>query len=273
MKRALGICAAILSAVLSVLYCLTAMHQYDWNVVSCIHEEAAGRAATVISPDRAFSGAEDMRMQIIYQLARRSIVGIRIKDAAGSGILWRVDDGIVVASSRHLLMKDVAAEVSFFNGETAKAEILGYSQQYDIGFLKVPQEEVSPTVIRDIFEAVPFMYGTESEDERDAFISRYAGVRVLQVGAAADRKAFGCTVGSISAMPYVPLFNTHMLETECSSRAGMSGGGVFDEMGRLVGMICGGDVPEDALEREAERTYSIPPALIGAEYDLVMIED
>ena len=35
----------------------------------------------------------------------------------------------------------------------------------------------------------------------------------------------------------------------------------------FLGMISGGDVPEDAAEREAEITYSIPPVLIAAEYE------
>ena len=48
---------------------------------------------------------------------------------------------------------------------------------------------------------------------------------------------------------------------------GMSGGGVFGEDGMFLGMISGGDVPEDAAEREAEITYSIPPVLIAAEYE------
>ena len=50
----------------------------------------------------------------------------------------------------------------------------------------------------------------------------------------------------------------------------MSGGGVFEESGRLLGMISGGDVPENAGQREAEVTYSIPPALIAAEYEMLI---
>lgn len=67
----------------------------------------------------------------------------------------------------------------------------------------------------------------------------------------------------------MPLFNTSVLETACFSRAGMSGGGVFDAGGHFLGLISGGEVPEDAQVREAEITYSIPPALIAAEYETV----
>ena len=83
---------------------------------------------------------EDMRMQVVYQLAKRSVVKLIVKDAAASGIIWNTEDGIVIVSNRHLLMKDVKAEVVFGNGETLSADVIGYSQQYDIGFVRVPEE-------------------------------------------------------------------------------------------------------------------------------------
>ena len=95
---------------------------------------------------------EDARMQVVYQLARRSIVKVVVKDSAGSGIVWRInDDSIVIVSSRHLLMKDVKAQVTFCDEESAAAEIIGYSQQYDIGFLKIDDKNVTANILRDIF--------------------------------------------------------------------------------------------------------------------------
>ena len=49
----------------------------------------------------------------------------------------------------------------------------------------------------------------------------------------------------------------------------MSGGGVFDDGGRFLGMISGGEVPEDAKIRETDWTYSIPSVLIAMEYDKI----
>ena len=208
-------------------------------------------------------------MQIVYQLARRSIVRVVVKDAAGSGIVWKIEDGIVIVSNRHLLMKDVAAEIGFGNGESVTAGIIGYSQQYDIGFVRIPEESVKDNVLRDIYEAVPAWYGTESEEARAAFGSQYAAARVMQVGAVSDRNTANFSTGNVIGLKYMPLFNTIVLETACFSRAGMSGGGVFDEVGHFLGMISGGEVPEDAETREAEITYSIPPALIASEYEAI----
>lgn len=204
---------------------------------------------------------EDARMQVVYQLARRSIVKVVVKDAAGSGIVWKInDENIVIVSSRHLLMKDVKAQVTFCDEESADAEIMGYSQQYDIGFLKIEDKNVTANILRDIYEAVP---AEGFSDEADTLTQQ----SVLQIGADLNGTKEHFATGTILGIGYEPVFNTNVLKTNCYSKAGMSGGGVFDAYGRLLGMISGGEVAEDAKIREAEVSYSLPTALIADEYE------
>lgn len=204
---------------------------------------------------------EDARMQVVYQLARRSIVKVVVKDATGSGIVWKInDENIVIVSSRHLLMKDVKAQVTFCDEESADAEIMGYSQQYDIGFLKIEDKNVTANILRDIYEAVP---AEVFSDEADTLTQQ----SVLQIGADLNGTKEHFATGTILGVGYEPVFNTNVLRTNCYSKAGMSGGGVFDVYGRLLGMISGGEVAEDAKIREAEVSYSLPTALISDEYE------
>lgn len=208
------------------------------------------------------SEMEDMKMQIVYQLARRSVVKVVVKDSVGSGIVWKIDDeNIVVVSSRHLLMKDVKAKVTFCNEESAVAEIIGYSQQYDVGFLKIDCEKVTANVLRDIYEAVPVEYEVDGAESADR--------PVLQIGADINGDKEHFSTGSILGVGFEPVFNTNVLKTKCYSKAGMSGGGVFDAGGRFLGMISGGAVAEDAEVREAEISYSLPVGLIADEYDIL----
>lgn len=247
--------------------------QQKYTVKPCISDSIAVRAAQTAGLGMAGENeldTEGMRMQVVYQLARRSIVKIAVKDAAGSGVIWNVDDEIVIVSNKHLLMKDVKAEVVFGNGETVEADVIGYSQQYDIGYVKISEEAVTCSILRDIYEAVPVLYETESETGKTEFLQKYAGKRILQLGALIDGNTANFSTGSIKGIEFIPVFNTNMLTTECFSKAGMSGGGVFDECGQFLGMISGGDVPEDAEKKEAEITYSIPPTLILAEYKLLL---
>lgn len=270
MKKALGRIFGIFMIGGVILCVVMTVHGHAFRPISCITGEPVGRAAEIagfITTEEYGLEMEDMKMQVAYQLARRSVVMVAVKDAVGNGIIWKIDDGIVIVSSRHLLMKDVKAEVSFRNGETANAEIIGYSQQYDIGFIRIPESEVTGKILRDVYEAIPVLYETESEDVKSAFAEQYAGNKVLQIGVDPESKAELGFTGTIKGLLFVPVFNTNVLETQCFSKAGMSGGGTFDESGRFLGMISGGDVAEDSERKEAEITYSIPSALIAAEYE------
>ena len=42
---------------------------------------------------------EDSDMQIIYQLAKRSVVRIEVKEFAGNGVIWKIDDDNVIICS------------------------------------------------------------------------------------------------------------------------------------------------------------------------------
>ena len=204
---------------------------------------------------------EDAGMQIVYQLARRSVVKVAVKDSVAGGIVWKIgDEDIVIVSNRHLLMKDVTAEVTFYNGECADAEIIGYSQQYDIGFLRVSGENATAKILRDIYEAVPAEYEMSALDS-------LADRPVLQIGADLNGDKNHFSTGSVLGFGYEPVFNTTVLKTKCYAKAGMSGGGVFDTGGRLLGMLSGGEVAEDSPIRETEISYSLPVMLIAQEYD------
>ena len=262
-----------LIAVSSVMVHRTFRGKDGLATASCVSERTAVKMARAAGLNVTGTGelnAEDIRMQIVYQLARRSIVKVIVKDSAGSGTIWKIEDGIVIVSNKHLLKKDVQAEIVFGNGTTATADVIGYSGQYDIGFVRIQEGAVADSVLRDIYEAVPLLYEAGSEEETAAFEAGYLRKQVLQVGAVMDQNAVNISTGNVVGLAFVPLFNTNVLVTECFSRAGMSGGGVFDEGGRFLGMISGGEVPEDAEVREAEITYSIPPSLIEAEYEMII---
>ena len=262
-----------LIAVSSVMVHRTFRGKDGLATASCVSERTAVKMARAAGLNVTGTGelnAEDIRMQIVYQLARRSIVKVIVKDSAGSGTIWKIEDGIVIVSNKHLLKKDVQAEIVFGNGTTATADVIGYSGQYDIGFVRIQEGAVADSVLRDIYEAVPLLYEAGSEEEKAAFEAGYLRKQVLQVGAVMDQNAVNISTGNVVGLAFVPLFNSNVLVTECFSRAGMSGGGVFDEGGRFLGMISGGEVPEDAEVREAEITYSIPPSLIEAEYEMII---
>ena len=114
------------------------------------------------------------------------------------------------------------------------------------------------------------MYKRQDWD-RERFLKEYAESDVLQIGADLG-SGTNFSIGQLTGISFEPLFYTYVLETACYSKAGMSGGGVFDKNGRFLGLISGGDVPEEASVREAETTYSIPAWLVEQEYGIILAD-
>ena len=257
------------SCLLSVIYKSEKSLVYECKI------SVAGQMEKLIANNKIMKAieldVEDLEMQIVYQLAKRSIVKIEIADSVGSGVIWKIsDDEIIVVSNRHLLMKAVDANITFCNNERVKANVLGYSQQYDIAFVSVRIEDVSKNSLRDIYEAVPLIYDLESQDDRETFEKDMIGSNVLQIGAEQGNERYIFFAGKIQKVTFLEIFNAQVIESKCFSKAGMSGGGMFDALGQFIGMISGGDVTENDAVKESEITYSISASLIEQEYQEII---
>lgn len=196
----------------------------------------------------------------LYAEASKCVVRIVMGQYAGSGVIWRMEEeGMVIVANKHLLKEAAYGSVTFANGIALQAEILYFSPEYDLGFLFIPREELTSELLRDCYEV---RRAQELSEQAGEYIE---GRNIIQI-ASSQQAAADCYVGAVKGLSFVPEFQAFMLETECFSKAGMSGGGVFDEKGYFIGMIAGGDVKVDASVREAEITYSIPTWQIEEEY-------
>lgn len=208
---------------------------------------------------------DNIDWQSLYEEAHRCVVRIEMGQYAASGLIWRMEEkGMVITGNKHLLCEAAYGMVTFTNGTSLLAEVMGYSQDYDIGFLFIPREDLTWEVLRDCYEVR--MLGNIQD-----WIEEYKekSAKVIQI-ASSKQVAQDKYEGAFVKITYVPEFQNDMLETECYSKAGMSGGGVFNENGYLIGMIAGGNVGEYDSVRESEVTYSIPAQDIEAEYQRIM---
>ena len=174
------------------------------------------------------------------------------------GIIWAVtEDNVVIASNRHVLTGDVEAQVTFADGEQLTAEALGYSAQYDIAFFQIRTGQIPQELLWEIAEVKrPLEIAWQERTQ--------SGPAIVQ--ADSEEAAYQ---GTIHQIQYIPEFGTDMLVTSCYAKAGMSGGGVFDEEGWLLGMITGGEAAGSG-QKEAWITYSIPSPIIEQEYQLLV---
>lgn len=197
--------------------------------------------------------------EILYEEASKCVVRIEMGQYAGSGLIWRMEEeGMVIAANKHLLCEAAYGRVTFVNGMALRAEILGYSQEYDLGFLWIERGELTWEMLRDCYEIRPMEEVTEEIEKQNI-------MQIASSQQAAQDRYEGVAIG----MTYVSEFQSEMLQTKCYAKAGMSGGGVFDEQGYLLGMIAGGEVAKEASIREAEITYSIPAEQIEPEYQRI----
>ena len=202
----------------------------------------------------------DKKEDKLYEEASNCVVRIVMGQYAGSGLIWCMEeDGMVLASNKHLLRESAYGSVMFSNGMALQAEVLGFSQEYDLGFLFIPREVLHADILRNCYEVRKTKEGIKQTGEQ------LEEQKIIQI-ASSQQVAADCYKGTSKKIVFVPEFQAFMLETECFSKAGMSGGGVFDEKGYLLAMIAGGEVDKDDLVRESEITYSIPVWQIEDEY-------
>lgn len=157
----------------------------------------------------------------------------------GSGILWQESEAeILVLTAGHVLerMADQVTVV-FYDGFQVQTDRVIRSETTDLAILKIPRE----ALIED--------NGQGNKDHGEACR------RVSVNQDAYDRAAVGDTVialGSYSGVAedayagvltqdyiYSEDFEAYIMLANCPVKPGMSGGGLFDEEGNLLGILCG----------------------------------
>lgn len=202
---------------------------------------------------------DDKASQSLSETVSKCVVSIEMGQYAGNGLIWRAEEeGIVIAANKHLLQEAAYGTVILADGVSVSAEIMGYSQEYDLGFLFIAREKLDSEVFGACYEVRLMGHAVEYVTNQ----------QIMQI-ASSQHTAIDRYEGVVIGTKFIPEFQVTMLETECYAKAGMSGGGVFDEKGYLLGMIAGGNVTEEDSVREAMVTYSIPIEYIEAEYQRI----
>lgn len=178
---------------------------------------------------------EEPDLQAACENVKGSVVRIDMGKAYGSGVIFRLTaEGAVIATNRHVLAywREETGVVRFPAGYYACARVLGSSGNCDVGFLLVEEEEIGREAfleLRSVCADAGVYAGLQRED----------AVFCLGAGREADETICQEAVVEDTGR-YIETFGGEMLYGHGFAKEGMSGGGIFDDCGHLVGLLAGG---------------------------------
>ncbi len=160
-----------------------------------------------------------------------SLVRVTAGDLSGSGVIYELDENrVIVVTAAHVLEHaENAGGVEVFFGEQDGTESFTYvkSEHADIALIEVPVGGLSQ---EQLAACAPVKV------DKKVFDGMQPGDAVTLSGADSEAPWEGVV---LEPWIYVEDFAQYMMLVQGQADAGMSGGGVFDETGCFLGIICG----------------------------------
>ena len=172
----------------------------------------------------------------------------------GSGSVYRIEENsIVIVTNKHVIQYfGENSYVTFFDGRKAEAEVLGNSENYDVGFLEVAFEQLQEEEI--------FCYRAICAD-----VGRYNDLMkndcFFMIDMASEVNSPKKYLGNVvESRKYLADYDVEMFYGDAYTKPGMSGCGLFDAYGNYIAMLSGGTeylevaaVPVDVIADEYEK--------------------
>jgi len=139
--------------------------------------------------------------------------------ASGSGFVLTADGYIL--TNHHVIEGSNAITVSFYDGSSADAALIGYDASNDIAVLKVEATDLTPVVLGD-------------SDNLNV------GDSVVAIGNPLGELTFSLTSGALSALDREVTTSNgitmNLMQTDCAINSGNSGGALFNLYGEVIGI-------------------------------------
>lgn len=188
---------------------------------------------------------------------RGSVVRVDMGNAYGGGVIFRLtEDSVIIATNRHVLdyWRENVGVVWFPQGFYVNAQVIGSAQDCDVGFLKVENSELD-------IETLLTLRDVSVDEEVSRTLS--AGDAAFCLGA--DRAAETVFQEAVVAETekYIDVFGGEMLYLHGFAKEGMSGGGIFDGYGHLIGLLAGGTWQNEVAGVPADQVLRAYREIVG----------
>lgn len=208
-------------------------------------QRAESTVGTALPQDEAATGGvsiapllewEDPETENLAGLLQDTCGGMMVQLTAGrfmgSGIIYIADeDCLAIVTARHV-MEDAAeaVQITFADGWETETKDFSLLELSDLAILKVPLEEIPAQRLEK--------YMTANVD-KSSYDSLQAGDGCIVMGSRSGvaEDAYEGTV--LEPWIYMEDYGQYMTWVKAAGKSGMSGGGLFDRKGHLLGILSG----------------------------------
>ena len=195
-------------------------------------QKPSGNGIIKIAPELQYEDEKSENLAVLLQeQAGGQICRVVAGSIFGSGVLYELDDQyLYIATAKHVLEGSTdLVYLRFANDQSVSSSQFWVSEEQDLGFVKVPIEE-----IRDFADELYL-----ADRGQEYFNDCKAGDSVIALGAFSTAHAEAYEGRMEETFIYVEQYDHYMMVANVFSAPGMSGGGLFDHKGHFLGILCG----------------------------------
>ena len=228
---ALALCCSLAGGILGSVGGILAMQAYRQENPGNISTILQGQRENTVIDIATIDSSKIMTVAEVYAANVNSTVGITTSvttnfwgyqttsAASGSGFVLTADGYIL--TNYHVIEGSDRITVSFYDGSSKNAELIGYDASNDIAVLKVDATELTPVVLGD-------------SDNLNV------GDTVVAIGNPLGELTFSLTAGAVSALEREVTTSNgvtmNLMQTDCAINSGNSGGALFNLYGEVIGI-------------------------------------
>lgn len=188
---------------------------------------------------------------MLQDAAKGVIVQIHMNQVGGSGVIWQVEEEqLVIVTAAHVLAENSGqVQITFADGYEVESSEYIIEASADIAFVYVPVGNIPLEHLSEYYLA---------NVDKNKYDEIASGDIVIACGSVSEPGGEAYEGTLIENWIWVEDFNQYMMLAKLVADAGMSGGGVFDEEGYFLGIICG-------INEEGEAAI-LPLAIIESTY-------
>lgn len=186
------------------------------------------------SPNETFiveNPEEENIADMMQTVASGVMVQLRTGNQLGSGVILYIDqESMLIATAGHVVENSEQVEILFTDGNVAQCMDISVSTNADVGYLRL----ASTLLEKDTLQACRY-----AAVDKKSYDTIEAGDGIIVMGCVDGVAANAYEGEVIEPWIYIEDFGQYMILGKTYATPGMSGGGVFDQQGHLIGILCG----------------------------------